>query len=197
MTNLFEANERITKEVESILLDIFSDNPIESYPAKDLVDMVANKISDKYRGIDLASYVNWAADLLYSNRLIKKVGPNIWQSIDGPDPIYADRSTGYAPEGEFAPRGKNFLSSNMSPTDRKQFNSDFRKAEVSVKMLKTVGMTPKETFDALKETNNFNMIAVKIAIKKIYALPNGKNDIEKSGDDIDLSIFGNDIDFEK
>jgi hypothetical protein len=194
MINDIRENPGITKEIEPILLDIITANPNDSFTDKNLEPLVKNKISDKYKGVDILSHISLALDMLHSNKFVKRIGPGIWQSVDGPDPVYSDRSTGYSPEGEFARRGKNFLGS-MGTSERKKFNQDVSGAEVSVKMLKSAGLSEKQIFDSLTKTSatKFNPVAIKVAIRKVFALPGtpGTGD----GEEVDPSIFG--IDFEK
>lgn len=167
-----KSNPEITKKIESIILDLVSKNEMESYSIEDFEHFIKKDFGDEYEGVDIKAHVAWALDMLHANNLVKRVGPGIWQSIDGPDNVYSERSTGYAPEGEFARRGKNFLQ-KMSPTARKEFNKDVKTAEVSVKMLRNAGYDEQKVFDALTKgsTTKFNPVAVKVAIRKIFSLP--------------------------
>ena len=99
ITNEEISNPEITKVVESILLDFISENPTGAFKNADLEDEVRSKLGDKYQGVNILPHVSWALDMLHSNRMVKKIGPGVWQSIDGPDPVYAERQTGYSPEG--------------------------------------------------------------------------------------------------
>lgn len=194
--NETRSNPEITKEVESILLDLISDNPNNAYTNKQLEQDIKNKLGNKYAGVDILPHVSWALDMLHSNRLVKKIGPGLWQSVDGPDAVYADRQTGYSPEGEYTKRGKNFLQ-NMGATERKKFNRDVNGAEVSVKMLKQAGLDEKQIFDSLvkNQGTKFNPVAIKVAIRKVFALPGTIGTGGGDETEIDPSIFG--VDFEK
>lgn len=189
------SNPEITKKIESFLLDTLTDNPNEIYSTKDLEALVKTQFQTQYQGVDVLPHVSWAVDMLHSNQMIKRVGPGQWQSVDGSDPVYSDRSTGYAPEGEFSRRGRNFLNS-LGITDRKKFNREVDKATVSAKILKTAGMNEEQIYDALAKSDGtqFHPVAIKIAIRKVFSLPKLQSDPEKKTD-IDPSIFG--VDFEK
>ena len=195
-----KANQGITKELELVLLDILTDHKNDAYHPTELAKLAKEKMSDKYKNVDMTGHITYALDMLHSNHMVKRVGSNIWQSIDGPDPVYSDRVTGYAPEGEYVKRGKNFLG-NMSGTERKKFNTDLSSAETSVKMLKRAGMTQQQqVYDAIIKSENgtkFNPVAVKVAIKRIFSLPGLTTPTTDPIDDIDPSIFGNDIDIVK
>lgn len=188
-------NPEITKKIESFLLDLVTEHPNEVYSAKDLESLVSSHLNSQYPGVQLTSHVPYAMNMLWSNQMVKLVGPNQWQSVDGPDPVYKERPGGYAPEGEFARRGKNFLSS-MGTSDRKKFNQEVEKASISAKMLKNAGMDEKQVYDALAKggSTQFHPVAIKMAIKKVFSLPGTQSD---SGEDVDIdpSIFG--VDFEK
>ncbi len=189
------SNPEITKRVESFLLDKITDNPNEVYSMKDLESLVKSHLQTQYPRVDISPHVAWALDMLHANRMIKRVGPGQWQSIDGPDPAYSERLTGYSPEGEFVRRGKSFLGS-MGTTERKKFNREVEKATISAKMLKTAGLDQKGVYDALTKggSTQFHPVAVKMAIKKVFSLP-GSPDPSIDDPDVDPSIFG--VDFEK
>ena len=99
-------DDQVTKDIENYILSIFSENEEYPYTNKELVSMVKRKFSSKY-GNDLESHTAWARDMLFFNKLIKRVGPGIYQADSGPDEVYTERETGHAPEGEFANRGYN------------------------------------------------------------------------------------------
>jgi hypothetical protein len=200
-TNEAKTNPEITKKVESILLDIFSENENQSYPTKELEQLVKDKIDVTFKGVNILPHVSWALDMLHANSLIKKVAPGTWESVDGPDPVYVERSTGYAAPGEFARRGSNFTGTNGG-SNRKEYNDQLKAAETSVKMLKRAGFSPKEVYDAMTKQESgtkFNPVAVKVMIKKAFSLPgivDTNSDLDHNSD-IDMSIFGNDIDIQK
>lgn len=200
ITNEERTNPEITKKVESFLLDTLTNNPNEVYSLKDLEQLIVSNFQNQYQGVNVNPHVAWALDMLHANQMIKRVGPGKWQSVDGPDPVYTDRSTGYSPEGEFSRRGKNFIGVGKT-TDRKNFNREVSKAEVSVKLLKNAGFDPKQAFDALSKGDGtqFHPVAIKLAIRKVFSLPGTPSDLNKDvGPEIDPSVFdSDDIEFVK
>lgn len=199
MNNIFEReNQDITKKIESFLLDKITDNPNDVYSTKDLESVVKDQFQNQYGNVDVNPHVAWALDMLHSNKMIKRVGPGQWESVDGPDPVYSDRVTGYSPEGEFSRRGKNFLGT-MGFTERKNFNREVEKAETSVKLLKGAGFDAKKVYDALTKSSgtNFHPVAIKLAIRKVFSLPGLPLDRDNEPE-VDPSVFaGNDIEFVK
>ena len=57
MINDNRENPDITKEVESILLDIITANPNGAFGSNQLAQDVKAKISDKYKGVDILQFV--------------------------------------------------------------------------------------------------------------------------------------------
>ena len=159
-------NKGVTKDIESFLLDLLSDNPDEPYHLKDLSLMVNRRFAMKY-GDDLAYHIARAIDMLTFNKMAKKVAPNTWESIDGPDDEM-ERTGGYAPEGEFAHRTYKVGAADTSHI--KKFNDEIKKAELSVKMLKNMGQSRDQAQQNLLNSGNFHPVAVKLAIKKSFAL---------------------------
>jgi hypothetical protein len=188
-------NPEITKQIESALLDIISENPTKVYDSEQLEHEIRPKMGNQFSGVNILTHIGWALDMLHTNRFVKKVGPALWQSVDGPDPVYAERQTGYSPEGEFTRRGKNFLGT-MSSTERKKFNLDVGGAESSVKLLKNSGMDEKEIYDTLANNTGtkYNPVAIKVAIRKVFRLP-GVGGSPTDEPEVDPSIFS--VDFEK
>lgn len=158
-------NKNVTKEIENYLLDIFSQSPDEPFSVKELVAMTKKKFSGKY-GDDLQPHVNWAKDMLFFNKLIKRVAPGVFESIDGPDEIYSERETGHAPEGEFVGRGFDTRDTSH-PKNKTEFNHEMFKADFGVRTLKNMGKSKEEVAAALLAAN-FNRVTLKLALKKYY-----------------------------
>ncbi len=158
-------NKHVTKDVESYLLDSFSDNPEETFTIKEIQSMVGRKFRSMY-GDDLKAHAAWALDMLHYNGLIKRVAPGTFESIDGPDEVYTERETGHAPEGEFSNRGKN--TKGIVPIgSRKEFNQEIGKALVSARMLKNMGKDEHQ-ISGLMTHDKFNPVATKIALKQVF-----------------------------
>ena len=159
-------NKGVTKDIESFLLDLLSDNPDEPYHLKDLSRLVNRRFAMKY-GDDLEYHIARAIDMLTFNKMAKKVAPNTWESIDGPDDEM-ERAGGYAPEGEFARRTYKVGAADTSHI--KKFNEEIRKAEMSVKMLKNMGQGRDQIQQSLIDSGNFHPVAVKLAIKNAFPI---------------------------
>ncbi len=158
-------NKNVTKEIENYLLDKFSEDENQPYTKKELVGMIKRKFSGKF-GDDLGPHTNWALDMLHFNKLIKRVAPGTFESVDGPDDIYTERETGHSPEGEFSPRGYDIRDTSR-PKNKADFNHEMAKTDLSVKMLKNMGKT-KEQIGAALTTANFNPVALKLTLKKYF-----------------------------
>jgi hypothetical protein len=186
-------NPEITKQIESALLDVISENPTKVYDSEHLEQSIRPKIGNQFSGVNILAHIGWALDMLHTNRFVKKVGPALWQSVDGPDPVYAERQTGYSPEGEFTRRGRNFYG-DMDDKSRKKFNLDVGGAESSVKLLKNAGMDEKQIYDTLMSSTGtkYNPVAIKVAIRKVFRLP-GVGDKPINEPEVDPSVFGVDI----
>jgi hypothetical protein len=160
-------NNRVTKDIESYLLDLFSDHPEDPHSYKELNSRVKRKFSSTY-GDDLLPHTKWAIDTLHFNKLIKRVAPGVFESIDGPDEVYTERETGHAPEGPMATRGYNVTSKETSRFKSKSdFNLELDKALLSVRMLKNMGKTRTEV-ESMLLSGNFNPVTSKLALKKIF-----------------------------
>jgi hypothetical protein len=162
-------DEKVTKDIEEYLLNLFSENNEEPFPLKELTALARRKFSSTY-GWDLAAHVAWACDMLHANHLIKRVAPGTWEADEGPDEVYSERETGYSPEGEFAHRGQNFnLRDTSNFKNKTEYNHEFGKANWSVKMLKNLGKTADDIKDMLSAGDHpYNPVALKIAVKKHF-----------------------------
>ena len=158
-------NKNVSKDIETYLLDIFSQDEANAFTYKELKGMVKSKFGSKY-GDDLDVHVNWALDMLHFNNLIKRVAPGTFQSIDGPDDVYTERETGHSPEGEFSNRGKN-VKGVVKIGSKSDFNKELGKAVISVRMLKNLGHS-EERIKSELPSDKFNSVAVKLAIKQIF-----------------------------
>ena len=161
---------KITKDVEEQIVNLFSTNNGTPATYKEILEYVESKLgfgASWVNGLD--AHVAWALDMIHSNNLIKRVGPRIWEAVEGPDDVYSERETGYAPEGEFVNRGRNF---NSQPTfkTKVEFNREMDKAESSVKILKEMGKTKDEAFKMLINSTGtvFNPVAVKVSLNKLF-----------------------------
>lgn len=160
-------NKAVTKEIETFLLNRLSEDPEQPWTTKELVSSAKRRFSGKY-GDDLDAHVAWALDMLHFNKLIKRVAPGTFESIDGPDEIFTERETGHAPEGEFVHRGYDTRDTSH-PRNKKDFRHELNKADLSVKMLKNMGKS-KEDIHAMLSSGDkpFNSVAVKLALKKYF-----------------------------
>jgi hypothetical protein len=158
-------NKKVTKDIENYLLSIFAEDEEIPYTTKELISMVKRKFGSKY-GDDLQSHTSWALDFLHFNKIIKRVGPGLWESSDGPDEIYTERETGHAEEGEFSHRGYN-VRDTSHPKNKIDFNHEMAKADLSVKMLKNMGKNKEQVESALTSAG-FNPVCLKLAIKKYF-----------------------------
>ena len=156
--------DKVTKDIEAYLLDLFSENNEEPFPLKELTSLVRNKFSSTY-GWDLAAHVAWACDMLHAN-----VAPGTWEADEGPDEVYSERETGYSPEGEFAHRGQNFnLKDTSNFKSKAEYNHELGKADWSVNMLKNSGKSAEDIKTMLSAGDHpYNLVALKIAIKKHF-----------------------------
>ena len=161
-----KGNTKVTKEVETFLLDIFSKNADDAFTYKELRGIVASKFRHVY-GDDLKSHTNWALDMLHYNSLIKRVAPGTFESVDGPDDVYTERETGHSPEGEFSNRGKNVNNIVKGIGSKSDFNHELRKTIMSVKILKNLGRNQQEIAASLTP-DKFNPVALKIALKQAF-----------------------------
>jgi hypothetical protein len=161
--------DKVTKDIEAYLLDLFSENNEEPFPLKELTVLVRNKFSSIH-GWDLEAHVAWACDMLHANHLIKRVAPGVWEADEGPDEVYSERQTGYAPEGEFAHRGQNFnLKDTSNFKSKAEYNHELGKADWSVNMLKNMGKNADDIKTMLSSGDHpYNPVALKIAIKKHF-----------------------------
>lgn len=160
-------NKGVTKAIEDYIFDILAARPEEPFHTKDLFTMARRKFSGQY-GDDLLPHTAWALNMLAFNKLAKKVAPGTWESYDGPDDEI-ERSGGYAPEGEFARRSYRVYGP-ITPQQRQEFKHSTDKAETSVKMLKTSGMSKDQILSALTAEKGFHPVAVKIAVKKYFQI---------------------------
>ena len=158
-------NKDVTKKIEDWLLNLFSENPSEPYHTKELLELVRREFSHEY-GLELEAHTAWALDFLHFNNMIKRVAPGTYESIDGPDPVHTERETGHAPEGEFSGRG--FNVKKLDKATGTPFRQKYGKAELSVKMLKNMGKNEDEVRNILTDSGNFDPVAVKLALKKIF-----------------------------
>ena len=160
-------NKNVTKEIESYLLDKLSSEPDQPWTKKELTGMVKRRFSGKY-GDDLESHTAWALDMLHFNKLVKRVAPGTFESIDGPDDVFTERETGHAPEGEFVARGYDTRDTS-NPRNSSDFRHELGKADLSVKMLKNMGKSKKDIELMLNSGEKpFNSVAVKLALKKYF-----------------------------
>lgn len=189
---LEKANDRITIDVENILLDIFSDNPTLPLTVGELVVKVKTKLPEKYKNVNVDAHVNWALDMMHANNLIKRVGPATWEAVEGPDDVYSQRATGHAGEGEFANRGKNFTGSSGSMT-RQSFNQQYQKALTSAKLLKSAGFSQSDAEKAMLNAGGFHSVAVKAAVKMVYKMPTGNSPADELGAEDVKDLFGVEI----
>ena len=162
-------DKKVTRDVEAYLLDMFSVNNEEPFTFKEVLGSVRSKFSSVY-GWDLEAHVAWALDMLHTNHLVKRVGPGVWEADEGPDDVYSERETGYAPEGEFVHRGKNFNVKDTSRFRNKvEYNQELFKAEFLVKTMKNMGKTEEDIYAMLQSGGTpFNPVAIKIALKKHF-----------------------------
>ena len=158
--------EHVTTDIENYLFDLFAAEPENPYTKKELYAIVRRKFSGKY-GSDLKPHVNWALNKLDFNKLAKKVAPGTYENIDGPDDEYAERETGYAPEGEFAGRSFDVRKDTSKPKNRQDFKHEMFKSDFGVRTLKNLGKNKKEVEDALLAAN-FNPVCLKLALKKHF-----------------------------
>ena len=163
------SDKKVTREIEDYLLDIFSESTDEPFSRKELMEKVRSKFSSEY-GWDIEAHVAWALDMLHANHLIKRVAPGTWEADEGPDDVYSERETGYAPEGEFAQRGRNFYLQDTSEIKNKtEWNHEFSKSDLSVKMLKNLGKSEKDIEEYLSAGEHpYNRVALKVALKKHF-----------------------------
>jgi len=159
-------DEHVTKEIEEYLFDLFAAEPEVPYTKKELYSMVRRKFGGKW-GDDLKPHVNWAANKLDFNKLIKKVAPGTYENIDGPDDEYMERETGYAPEGEFAGRSFDVRKDTSKPRNREDFKHEMFKSDFGVRTLKNLGKSREEVEAALLAAN-FNTVCLKLALKKHF-----------------------------
>jgi hypothetical protein len=160
-------NRNVTRDVENYLLNVFSENPDQPFTNRELISMVKRKFSSVY-GNDLDGNVVWALDAMHFNKLTKRVAPGTWESIVGPDAIFTERETGYAPAGEFIRRG--YDTKNIThPKNKGEFKSEIDKADLSIKMLKNMGKSEDEIKSMLQSGETpFNPVAVKLSLKKHF-----------------------------
>lgn len=160
-------NKNVTKEIESFLLDKLSAEPDQPWSVKELTMMAKRRFSNKF-GDELTPHVSWAVDMLHFNKLIKRVAPGTWESIDGPDEVFTERETGHAPEGEFVARGYDTRDTS-NPRNKADFRHEMSKADLSVKMLKNMGKSREDIHKMLTSSEKpFNSVAVKLALKKYF-----------------------------
>jgi len=116
-------------------------------------------------------HVNWALNKLDFNKLIKKVAPGTFEAESGPDDEYAERETGYSPEGEFSGRSYDTTKDTSKPKNREDFKHEMFKADFAVKNTKNSGKSKEEIEKMLDEyisKYNFNPVCCKLAIKKYF-----------------------------
>jgi hypothetical protein len=160
-------NKNVTKEIERFLLDKFAAEPEQPWSIKELIAVAKRKFSNKF-GDELAPHVSWAVDMLHFNKLIKRVAPGVWESVDGPDEVFTERETGHAPEGEFMNRGFDTRDTSH-PRNKADFRHEMSKADLSVKMLKNMGKSREDIHKMLSSGDKpFNAVALKLAFKKYF-----------------------------
>ena len=162
-------DKKVSHDVENYILDIISERADEPFTFKELLEMIRNKYQSEY-GWDLEGHVVWALDMLHANSLIKRVAPNTYEMPEGPDDVYSERVTGHAPEGEFVPRGKNFMMQDTSQFKNKtEYNHELGKADWAVNMLKNSGKTEEDIEEMLLAGDHpYNRVALKVALKKHF-----------------------------
>lgn len=160
-------NKDITKKIELLLLDLFTNNSEEPFDEKYMLSIARQKFSSEY-GWDLQAHVSWARDKLFCNNIIKRVAPGIYENVNGPDEIYTERETGHVKEGEYANRGYNTKGPQFKKSHISDWNSLKRKADVSAKILKECGWDKEKVFDVMIESGNFNPIATKLAVNELF-----------------------------
>lgn len=159
-------NKRVTKDIENYLLDLFAADAEEPFTRKELIYWAKKKFGGQYGG-DLEPHVSWALNALDYNRLIKKVAPGTYESVDGPDDEFQERDTGYAPEGEFQARSHDTTRDTSKPKNREDFKHEMFKADFAVKTLKNLGKD-KAQVEAGLAAANFNPVCLKLALKKYF-----------------------------
>jgi hypothetical protein len=167
--NFKKNNEGVTKDLEDFLNKFFNDEENDGQPwhLDDLKIEADNELGDKYPDVDFVSkdscYVGYALNILCFNRYIKKVAPNTYENVAGPDPEL-ERITGYAPEGKLARRSYNVYE-REKPGYMRQWNADLNKVQLSIKMLRELGKTNQEILYELGN-ERFNQTALRLEIKK-------------------------------
>jgi len=163
------SDKKVSHDVENYILDIISETIDEPFTFKELLEMVRNKYQSEY-GWDLEGHVSWALDILHANNLVKRVAPNTYEAPEGPDDVYSERATGYAPEGEFVPRGRDFTKQDTSHFENKdEYRHELSKAEWSVNMLKNMGKNEEDIETMLLVGEHpYNRVALKVALKKHF-----------------------------
>jgi len=178
-----EPGYAITTDIENILLDVMTAHTDEPFHFTELLEIVKRKVKAEYASMNLKMHVSMALDKLHANRMIKHVAPNTWESEDGPDPADAERKTGYAPEGEYAHRGRNFLGDESIRLTYKQgmsrpvYNAMYRFVDWSVRAFQKEGRkTPEEIVKILDESPSykgkvFARVAIRLAVKNNFNIP--------------------------
>jgi hypothetical protein len=143
--------------------------------------MVKSKVKSDYSHMDLEAHVAFALDMLHANRIVKRVAPRTWEADSGPDEPDSERLTGYAPEGEFAHRGRDFSRTagvkNAKPgMTQKEYNHMYGMADLSVKYFQKAGKTPEEIIKTLDAAPSFMgkifaRVAIRMAVKDNFNLP--------------------------
>lgn len=156
-------NQKITKDIENYLLDLFTADPEMPITRKELIYWAKKK----FGGSDIEPHVNWALNMLDYNRIIKKVAPGTYESVDGPDDEFKERETGYSPEGEFSARSHDTTRDTSKPKNKEDFKHEMYKADFGVKTLKNLGKD-KAQVEAALTAANFNPVCLKLALKKYF-----------------------------
>lgn len=160
-------NTGVCKAVEEMVLTLIVSDPENAFHVKDIARKVNRKLGRIYG--ELGYHVTRAVDQFFANRLIKRVAPSTFQSVDGPDEEYSERLSGHVPEGEpYATRPANYTNNPTVPSARRQalFNQELRKVEASVGILQQSKMTLEQIKTTLLNSGNFNPVAVKFCCRQ-------------------------------
>ena len=161
-------NTGVCHAVEEAVLTIICADPEDAFHVKDLTRKVNRMLARQFG--ELGYHVVRAVDQFFANRLIKRVAPSTFQSVDGPDEEYSERLSGHVPEGAgYEPRPKNYTNNSTVPSARRRalFNQELRKVESSIGILQRTKMTAEEIKTALLGSGKFNPVAVKFCMRQV------------------------------
>ena len=159
-------NNHVTKDIENYLLDLFAQDPEQPFTRKEMLYWTKKKFGGQY-GNDLEPHVSWALNMLDYNKLIKKVAPGTYESVDGPDDEFQERETGYSPEGEFQHRSHDTTRDTSKPKNKEDFKHEMFKSDFGARTLKNLGKDEAQV-EAAMMAAGFNPVCIKLALKKYF-----------------------------